>query len=260
MTVQYYSGFDLETHYSNFTAQLSDGSTTFNVQPGDFSSTQLSHLTMAGILGSDWDDFPDRFQAAINAQAAAAGVTLTFSVSFSTSTLRYTVSADGTFQIGFLAGSDLVGMPSSAAPASTSHTGDRTPEHVIEATVPGRSRHTDDFEPGNIATQAIADSAGANVHGISRSTAITYQDWQQQFEPKTACFPRSPSTAWTYRDMIEHCRTVWPLRVVDDGVDDLVGWLRSEGAAWSQDVIERASADYDDHWHVSIRMVVAGRP
>lgn len=265
MTVYYYSGFDITEHYPDFALNnIDDGSVTFSVSGSDLSISQLSHLTLAGVLGSTWSDLASELQSAINSAASTAGSSLTWTVTYDTSTARYTISADGTWSFDTTADSRaLLGAEFGIYSSITTRTLGRTPEQVIVSTIPGRSQVTDDYEPGDVASQAIADAGGTNVQGIARTAALTYQDWRQEFEPKTACFSRAATddVPWTYQDMVQHCRTVWPLRIVDDSAsEDFVGYLRQGGAAWSRDVIERAAADYDKHWHVNLRMYLAGRP
>lgn len=263
MTVYYYSGFDITEHYPGFELEIDDGTVSFTVTDADFATKLLSQQTMGGVL-SGWDEMDSVLTSAINDAASAAGSFDFFSAFFNTNNLRYTISTNGsTLTLTFNGGGASVGAASSVYSGSTFYTLENVPEHVIVSTIPGRSQSTDVTEPDDVASLAIADAGGTNVQGIARTSAIEYQDWRQEFESKAACFSRAAATdtPWTFQDMIQHCRTVWPLRIVDDSAnEDFVARLRKEGASWSRSVIERAAADYDKHWHVNMHVYVVGRP
>ena len=62
---------------------------------------------------------------------------------------------------------------------------------------------------------------------------------------------------WTWEHLFEHCRTVYPIKVVDsDNYDDVEVFLRPEGAVFNP---EAQTPDYDAQWHIPLQTVLAGR-
>lgn len=240
----------------------------FNVQPehkdgADSGNEALQKWSVEGYA----EALEDAIQAA--ATTASYPSPTNFTVSCNRTTAIYTISHSDDFELVFgnNASRLFLGYDADDTASTSTKTGDYPPTYTINPTLSGASSpgvgDMLNYEPGNIAALGVADSGKA--YGISRDIGPLYRDWIQQFEtkPKTIrlAADTTPSTTthpWTFQDLFEHCRTVYPFIVVQGFGEtyDEAFRLRSEGSAWTP---ERASPGNDSQFHIPFQTVVEGQ-
>jgi hypothetical protein len=198
-----------------------------------------------------------------------AGLTVTFSLS----TLKYTLSASGTFSVTWsgyqgIALREMLGFATDLSTAS-SYTSTLRPKYLIVSRLAGQSQVHETYEPqGRI---AYAESDNGQAYSTHPVELPTYRDWVQPFETlagptdlewsgnsavggtavRRANVGLATKVTWTWEDMIKHVRATYPFALVDratsvDGEGDLYK-LRGEGAHFDP---TRITADYDGHWTI----------
>lgn len=213
---------------------------------------QYAHETMASVL-TVYTAFAAALQTAINA-AATAG---TYTVSYSTTTFAYTITRDsGTFTatLNTLA-RRILGRTADYTPGAISHTSTVRPYYVIDSTAGARSNVDDDYEPDGLVE--VAETDDGQVYSVSRTAAPTYHDFSLEFEPKSAiqAYAADPAKPWTYKHLVQHCRSTEPFLVVDD-VGSSVHKFRGESASFKA---TRLKADYDNHQSIRFNTFLLGR-
>lgn len=180
-----------------------------------------------------------------------------FSLSFST----VTTAAQGVLLRQILGFS---GDKSGAA----SYSSDARPFFVIIPTVEGRTQMTDEMEPDDLASEAVADDGTA--YQVSRDSLEVWSDWRQTAETNTApstfsaagtpVYARHATSAvpWTYQHAWRHMRLAdHPFLVLDTGTSEsAVHQIRAEGASFRPQRF--AAADYD-LWSLDFRTRLIGR-
>ncbi len=229
--------------------------------------TRYCHETM-GTIGTGlggYADFATDLKAVLEIGSVLAGSSLTYTVTWSTTQLRYTLSASGSGLAGIrftgvgidaddaARAAELLGF--SGNDTTGAIVGDITAAYSIDAAMGCKSNPTEVYEPDG-AAEGGWTSGGAHF-GISVVDSILFDDFDLYFESKEATFKESATTSvpWTYQDFWENARASEPFIVVDD-VDSRVHFLRPDGSASFKP--ERAVANWDDAWHHKLRTIMAG--
>ena len=254
MTVRIEAGWD---HAVIGTATISiddpiDGTWSVSISTGTYSHQDLSSATGA----STYTDFATALEDAMNASPSTSD---TYSVSYNTSTLRYTISSSGsrnftvnnpTTTTARKVMGQIIGLTSQTTASSGSLTGDILPWYVISPSVGALSDRTDDYEPSGI---AIGDETEDGSHySIARTASPTYNDFAIMLEGQAACFKRDATNSspwaypWTYQHFFEHVRSIEPFLIVDsDASENTVHMLRPGSANWNPDRRESDHNLYD---------------
>ncbi len=205
-------------------------------------------------------------------EAAIAGLTCTFSLS----TLKYTLSAAGTFSVTWTGAAgvvmqELLGFSGNLSAAS-SYTSTVRPEYLIVSRLAGQSEVHETYEPGGRISYAESDNGQAySTHPVELPT---YRDWTQPFETlegptdaewsgnsavggtavRTANVGVATKITWTWEALIKHLRATYPFALVDratstNGEGHLYK-MRGEAAHFDP---TRITADYDGHWSIPFR-------
>lgn len=282
-TCFYFAGFDVSLltlgTMTIATAGESNAVVTLNGitgTAGDSSTSSLySHtIGLSTIVGDDPDatarfqnwnanSFDTDLQTAMRAAATTASWATPngLSASYDSGTGLYTLGYTTTFSLTFsvAAGRNLLGY-SGTQSGGSSYLSDQTPTYVVAPTLTnGVSEPTSNYEPGNIASRATADDGTG--YGISRTTSPLYRDWIQQYETraKTLRLDVASTHPWSFQHLFEHCRTVYPVIVINGGFNDafpyLAGYLREDGVQFKP---ERATPGNDLQWHIPFKIHVEG--
>jgi hypothetical protein len=215
------------------------------------------------LLLTEWadDGFANILQETLAAAAVAAGANYSPTVSFSPTTGKYTLGYAGGFWLLFDSGSgvkELMGFSGNKNNGLTSYTSDYVSKYCVFASQDHLSKVSDEYEPKNVASQAISD--GGYSIGMARTKTLIYMDWTQTFETHEKTMARKAETAnpWTFQHLYEHCRTIYPFVVYTpdyyDGHYPLC-LLREDGCQFKP---ERDHPDYDGHWHIPFKTYLYG--
>ena len=200
-------------------------------------------------------------------------------ITWSSTTGKYTMSCATSFSITFDATAIAEGMPylfgfTGSKTTATSHTSDFVVKHAIvpdltASSVRGGQADALNYEPRGIGNHVIADDGTG--YGLTRVVSPLYRDWVQEFETRarterianglTAAYtPESytPSIGyWTFQDMFEYCRGIWPFMVISGFGETYheVFSFRDDGLSWNP---ERAAPGDATHFHIPFKTVVEG--
>lgn len=238
-----------------------------------FTSGTYAHSSMESITGTGtYTSFATAFKAALDGTASPR----VYTVSVSTTTLKYTITNDdsSSFTLTFAATTAatllrrILGL--SATTAGTSIVSDQRPYYVIAAmqgatafgsvNTGGRSVYSDDYEPDGIASMAVADSGATYL--ISRTAAPVYAEWVQAMETyeNVHAHKATSTVPWTYDHFFAHVRNGnMPFAVSDTTMSPStfeVYRLRADGAAFHP---TREVADVNTLWRIPFRAVLVGR-
>jgi hypothetical protein len=201
-----------------------------------------------------------------------SGLTVTFSLS----TLKYTLSASGTFSVTWtgIAGTtlrDILGFSGDLSTAS-SYTSDLRPQYLVVSRLAGQSEVHETYEPGG--RIAYAESDNGQSYSTHPVELPTYRDWVQPFETlegptdsewnsngavggtavRTANVGSATKVTWTWEAMIKHLRATLPFALVDRATstkgEGQLYKMRGEAAHFDP---TRITADYDGHWSIPLR-------
>lgn len=205
-------------------------------------------------------------------QTQISGLTVTFSLS----TLKYTLSAAGAFSVTWTGAAgtvmrDILGFENDLSLFS-SYTSTKRPKYLLVSRLAGQSEVHETYEPGGRISYAESDNGQAySTHPVELPT---YRDWTQPFETqagptdsewnsngavggaavRTADVGSATKVTWTWEAMTKHLRATLPFVFVDratsvKGEGDLYK-LRGEAAHFDP---TRITADYDGHWSIPLR-------
>lgn len=282
MANRYFAGFDVSAltlgTITLSTAGKSDAVVTLSSvtdTAGDSTTTSLfchplafASQTSQGSAGSsvlqEWSAVS--YAAALQTDLRAAATAQSWvspsniNVTCSASTGIYTIAySTATFSIAWstAAGRNFLGYSGNQS-GGTSYVGDQTPTYIIAPTLTDVSDPTTNYEPGSIASHAMADDGTG--FGIARTESPIYRDWIQQFETKAKTLRLSAASAhpWTFQHLFEHCRTVYPFYVTSSfnaGSNYEAFKLREDGCSFKP---ERATPGNDTQFHVPFRCHVLG--
>jgi len=207
---------------------------------------------------------------------AVEGLITGLTCTFSLSTLKYTLSAAGTFSVTWTGAAgvvmrDLLGFSGNLSAAS-SYTSDLRPKYLVVSRLAGQSEVHETYEPGGRISYAESDNGQAySTHPVELPT---YRDWTQPFETlegptdaewsgnsavggtavRTANVGAATKITWTWEALIKHLRATYPFALVDratstEGEGQLYK-MRGEAAHFDP---TRITADYDGHWSIPFR-------
>lgn len=192
----------------------------------------------------------------------------TFTVTFNATTGLYTISRATTFTLSFSTAADLrlraaLGFTGNKSGANT-YTSDVVPAYVCRSEILGRTNVNGQFEPDDIAEEAVSDGGEAFV--VTRKTGEFLMTWQQSMEPRSAVYEwaayvaaSSSTIPWSWQQWFSHTRGTHPFYVNDtlEGEPNgAVYRLTSKGASFRP---QRVTADYDDQWIIPFEARWLGR-
>lgn len=254
MATDYLAGVDLSKIGTwSLTIDDNGGGSPTVYDEDDLSSTLAMHIATSNVSPAY-----SSLSSMISTAIAAEPVSLLFSTTTYDYQFTYTGGGSGFDMTLSQAAADSLGITTLVHTNVTGITSDRTPYYVILSQTAARSAYSRDYEPEGVASQAVSDDA-TNIFGLARTTSPKFLDWRQQFETLESTFKAAAATAvpWTWEHLFEHCRTVFPVKVIDsDNYDDLEVFLRPEGAQFRP---EPQTPDYDSQWHIPLNTVLAGR-
>jgi hypothetical protein len=208
---------------------------------------------------------------------AIEGIVSGLTVSFSASSVRYTLSATSNFTVTWsgaqgAAIAALLGFDSTAnLTGAATYTSTQRPRYLIVSRLAGQSQVHELYEPAGRVAYAESDNGHAfSTHPVEMPL---YRDWTQPFEtlsgPTDAEYAVSSSVGgtavrkrdvgaatkvvWTWQDFFEHVRATFPFLLIDratsvSGSGDAYK-MRGEGAHFDP---PRITADYDGHWAIPL--------
>lgn len=189
-----------------------------------------------------------------------AATSSTFTVSFSETTGKYTISRATTFTLSFSGAADLrlraaLGFTGNKSGANT-YTSDVIPDYVWLSAMGARTYEGEpqDQEPDDVAEESVDD--GGNAEVITKKTSEILATWWQTMEAKSAVYIRAAaaasSTIWTYEDFVKRTRGTHPFVCYDpnstEAANGTLHRFTAKGAAFRP---RRVSPDYDDLWNVA---------
>ena len=222
--------------------------------PVSFATGKNTHVSITSVL-ADVNDFASRLQTALNAHATLAG---TYAVTFSTTTLKYTISANQTFSLDIdpagVSGR-VLGFTGDKSGANT-YTSDVVPYYAIKLTRGGISNPTDAYEPAGYAEDAFTESG--DHYGITVGAFPSFYDFTVPSEPLAAVHDYAAVAAapWTFKHFWTHVRNVHSFLVLVPPNVGTVHRLRAEAARFAP---QRAVANFNDQWHLAFATVLRGR-
>ena len=225
------------------------------VDHSPYEQTRYSHFSR-----KTW---AEAIESALQTAATAAGWAAKIpAVDFSTTTGFYTFSVatvTSAWSWSTANGRALFGFTANSSTAST-HTSTVTPLFIINPTLDSVSDPTTSYEPRSIGNRVVGDTGEG--FGNARYVSPLYRDWVQQFETKAKSLRLHAASThpWTFQDLHEHCRGVYPFIVYDGGFEDattdpIVFAFREEGIPFAP---ERATPGNDAQFHHAFKCIVDG--
>jgi hypothetical protein len=245
MALIYTSGF-LASGSNSMTCTIAGGAAT--VTAASYIAGNLSASAYMPTAG--YTAFTTALAAAFD--AAGGGP---WTVTFSYTTGKYTVSRGSNFTLSFSGASDLrlrsaLGFTGNKTGAST-YTSDETPKYVTIPAIAARSSVSNVYEAAGIVEEAVSD--GGDAYGTALRTGELLADWTQAMESKAATFSRtvtSPSHGWCWEAFFIHHRSTHPFSIYSDNEDESTSplfRLRADGASF---VPQRVASDDDTYWNI----------
>lgn len=255
MDLQYSFCWRCETFPLAMEVNDDGGSFTVSILEGSY-----SHLA---VVGSDYVEFASDLEDRLNALTSSGSYTVTYSttagyfLSYSGSSLAITLSGTDALEnmakvLGFPASVFLRNQASIARPWFT----------IIPA-IQARSKVSDEYEPEDIAMEAVADSGNAYIVSVEQASILF--DWTQSAEtnsaPEAAFQPGTPvhrrhGTAlvpFTYQEAWRHMQLggdatngSLPFYVTENG-STRMHWMRAEGLSFHP---TRFAGDDYDLWNI----------
>ena len=259
----YYTGFEL--------ARLGEFSIT-GTSAVTLSSGTYAHIDLQGVMGSGkYDDFATALKAAMD--TAGGGP---WTVTYSQANLTYTISRATNFTLTFpntTAGNnaaDALGFTRNTSYTGTNtRTSVRRPFYVVRSIIDGQSAQSDEYEPDDITSEAVANDGASYM--IARQTSPILLEWVQPKETNTylggtaaiadqwtPVFERNVTTLvpWSWQDLFQHARGIEPLALNGGSTTTTVVKLRQDGASFRP---LRVTADLQLLWDIPIRARLLGR-
>ena len=253
------AGFDLadlggyvldvvETGGNTFTVTLASGTYFLRTDGATAAGDYASKVT-------GYDDLLGAIEAALDAGTGGGG----YSVSFSTSTNRVTITHDGgggvtAVQLTATTNGGLIGQTATKSSALT-HEMDVTPDYWIDCDF-GWWADWDEYE--NDEDVAWDEEAwDGTPTGGSRSGVATFVDLTVPLELEEAVYTHkaTSSAPWTWRDLFRHVRNLLPI-CLDDGTTKHFLRLRARGSAFKP---RELAGNYRGHFDIPLRTRLLGR-
>jgi hypothetical protein len=253
---------------SSFNGDFTIGVSTFSHYPTGWSGAtgeDVDDNTGALKLGSFFS-FGESLQATLRTDATAKSWTSpsSISVTFSTTTLLYTIAYSGAAMTAITFSNSqsrvLLGFAANFSGSSNSQTGTLTPRFCISPTLSAVSVADEPLNVDVPKLTAEATNAIGQRWGLFRSTQPFYRNWHQEHETKAKTIRQSAVAAHpsTFQELFEACRTARPFVVVNgwgDSRNELF-YLRPSSCAWKP---RRSGGDLDDaHFDIGFQCLCAG--
>ncbi len=251
MTWTAYAGLDF-AEVGSFSLVFTDsgGPHTATISSGTY-----AHQAITATLETSYALLSTAIQNAMNAVSSG------YTVSFSTTTLLYTISRSSSFT-SVDSGTNTVArnvlgtggtFPVNAV--ANAITFSLRPYYVIRSEQGGAGDTSGDYEPDGTVLVAYADSAASK--GIARYETPIHNDFTLPFEKDEAIWAHRAAAAvpWTWEHFFEHVRGSHNFLAVD-GTYSTSHKLRAEGAHLRP---IRIREDWDEYLHVRLLTVVEGR-
>jgi hypothetical protein len=196
--------------------------------------------------------------AAIVKSVFDAATSSTFTVAWSYTTGKYTISRAANFTLAFSTLADLrlraaLGFTGDKSGTNT-YTSDEVPKYVLLPAITARTAVSNVYEPEGLVEEAVSD--GGDAYGTTLRTGELLSDWTQAYESKAATFSRSattPTHGWCWQAFFAHHRGTHPFGVTGPGTDDVtfpLYMLRADGASFAP---QRVTSDDDTYWSIPFR-------
>ena len=282
-TVESYSVlFDLSTDKIGFAFQAiigRSGEASFTIDPDAFDDSSSDHVSKYMFHGDEGpnnsiDDIDDINLPWSNYRNLATSLEIlmeelataeswasnSFTVAFDTTSGKYTLSGATTFTITFNSqnSANLLGFSDLTLTGASSYESSFPCSYCIVPSFNGRSQWSREYEPGNISSLAISDSAKVQV-GVGRTTVPKYMDWEQVSESYIRVFTDDATTHtyFTWQQFFEHCRQTKPFVVnTTDGDGIECHMFRSDGSNFKPIPIDTNNHEY---WLIRFRTIFMGR-
>jgi hypothetical protein len=184
-----------------------------------------------------------------------AATASTFTVTWSYTTGKYTISRAANFTLAFSTAADLrlraaLGFTGDKSGTNT-YTSDEVPKYVLLPAITARSNVSNVYEPAGIVEEAVSD--GGDAYATALRTDELLSDWTQAMESKAATFSRDavPTHGWCWQAFFAHHRGTHPFGVTGNtGTDEEtfpLYRLRADGASF---VPQRVASDDDTYWNI----------
>lgn len=207
------------------------------------------------------------FRSAVKTKLDATPDASTYTVTFSFTTGKYTITRDtaGNFELAFpgtTAGTlakALLGFTSDKSGAN-SYTSDVQVTHFIFPPMDARSRVIPDDE--DVVT-VVSEADDGTTYSISRTAAPTHYDFDLQFQTEALTFTRHLAAAapWTWQQFFAHVRGHEYFVSTDaDGLVPVLHKLRQEGTSFKEGVTRfQVEEDLNTYWHIKLMTYMLGR-
>lgn len=234
-------------------------------------ATTYSHITFASLV-TGYAAFAAAVKVALDAGGGGP-----YTVSFSTTTLMYTISRGTNFAWDTAVGSDTAlrmryalglgtGALSGLGATGTPYISTVRPYYLAVPLIVGRSEFSDVYEPDDISEEAVSDGGQARV--VSKNTTELWSDWVQTMEAKgapsgslttggvatlgCATMTRSVSSTfpWSWQMLYKHVRGQHPFGVYESATANTLHQLRADGTSFAPD---RYAKDLDTQWMIPFR-------
>ena len=257
MSILYAAGFQVGGS-NTMTATVAGSAATITAGlylPGAWdTNTLVDRANAANWTLTDYTAFATAVDDAFTAATSTA-----FTVTFSLTTGKYTVSRGSNFTLAFSTAADLrlraaLGFSGDKSGAST-YTSDRVPDYVLLSTVGARTYEgmPDDEEPDDVAEETVDDGGTAEV--LTKKTSEILSTWWQAMEPRSQVYKRVQTTGgWTWEDFVKTTRGTHPFVVYDPNATELPGdgalhRFTAKGASFRP---KRVTADFSDYWNIQL--------
>lgn len=272
----YYAGWDY--------ARIGSGTFTLTASTGahgadtvTWNTGTYSHIDLSSVTGtSTYVSWATTLQTYLN---SLGGGRPTYTVTFSTTTMRYSFSASsGTLALAFPAtaagtrAKHILGFSADVAATSSPIVSDLRPYYAIRAAVEGPSAYTFYKEDGSKIASDIADD-GVSQYGITPRTLAKFIEWEQRMESQSA--PASQLTSgvassgagvrtgdassavpWTWEHFFQHVRLWEPFAFHNTtGPAGIVCKMRKEASFFSPVMV---TSDLSSLWNIPIKALYLG--
>lgn len=252
MPLLYIAGVDTEQVGTMSVVVSGAGSGTATLTAGRY-----CHVSLASVAGaSAYVGLAAAVQTALNAVVSG------WTVSYSTTTNRYTISRANAFVLTWTgtAGERLrkvLGYAGTTA-SGTSAVGTLPPYYSIVPLIQTRSIDSGVYEPDEIVDEAISeDETPASISKqrgadfLEFDDQIMWRDWTQAMESHAQTMISAATSEWTWERFFKHCRGEHPFLVID-GASSTVHKLRAKSAQFGERQRTRYAVDYNDLWSVRL--------
>ena len=260
----YYTGFDI--------ARLGGFSITVNATAVSITTGKYTHIDMTSVMGAGvYDDFATALDTAITAALGGS-----WTVTWDQANLAYVIAHAPAFTITFpntAAGNvaaDMLGFTRNTTTGSATTTSSvRRPFYVVRSIIDGQSEQSDEYEPDDITSEAVANNGTSYM--IARQQSPILLDWVQPKETNTylsgtapiaaqwsPVFTRNATTLvpWSWEQLFQHARGIEPLALNGGSTTSTVVKLRQDGASFRP---LRVTPDLQLLWDIPIRSRLLGR-